>query len=166
MPASLLILNCSVSNWPNFPVVKQQLLMIVISLVPEVDWAQLGCSDCSLAESCRLDGGWVVRLQTGWNQLANSFYSHAGVWAERIQPRGWGAWISLLHLSNTAAWGVGDFQTWLRSSKLCGLREHAEPDTSIHILVICGSYERVSPSSGRGISLHFTRDTGRVTKRV
>lgn len=109
--------------------------VLIVALQRVADWWWLGGQAADRVEStCKL------------------LHSHAGVWARRIQL--WAECMDLslsLHLSNTAAWGGQTSQTWLRSSKLCGLREHAEPGTSTTSWPSVGSYERVSHPQGGGL---------------
>ena len=134
-------------NWLNFPVIKQQLLVIVIS-PGSGGW--LG--SVGLFWLQRVAGWWWLGGQAAdrVESTCKLFHSHAGAWARRIQTAvGWvhgSLSLSLsLHLSNTAAWGGQTSQTWLKASKLCALREHAEPDISTTTWSSVGSYEKGQP---------------------
>ena len=153
MPATLLILNCSVSNWLNFPVIKQQLLMIVIS-PGSGGW--LGSAGLFWLQPCRelqADGGWVVRLQTGWNQLANSFTHTRGSGPEEYRQ----LWAECMDLSLSPSLqhgrlGWADFSDVAQGFKAVCPEKARRAWHFHHILVICGKlWEGSAHPQGGGL---------------
>lgn len=99
----------------------------------------------------RVAGWWwlgMVRLQTGWNQLANSFTHMPESGSGRIQL--WADWWDSLSISPQML-GVADFSDVAQVFKAVWPERACRAWHFNHILVICGKLWEVSPSSGRGI---------------
>ena len=152
-------------NWLNFPVIKQQLLMIVIS-PGSGGW--LGSARLFWLQ--RVAGWWWLGGQAAdrVESTCKLLHSHAGAWARRIQTAvGWvhgSLSLSLsLSISPTRLLEVG--RLLRRGSRLqsCVPWESMQNLTCLpHPGHLWEVMRRVSPSSGRGINLHLM--TGRVTE--
>ena len=166
-PVFWLSINCSVSNRLKLHAIKQQLFMIIISPCSGRWLGSAGWFWLLPLRQLQADGGWAVRLLTGWSQLENSFTHMPGAWTRRIQTVvGWSWWVSLsFHLSNTVTWGGQTSQMRLRAPKLCYPAWRVMQGNFHHILSFRGeSLEEPAHLWGRGISLRLT--TGRETNNL
>lgn len=150
MPASLLILNCSVSNWLNFPVVKQ-LLMIIISWfrrLTGLSWAVL------IVALQRVAGWWWLGSQATWASGIN--FETPSLTCRSLGRKntavGWLHGSLSLHLSNTDAWGGARLLGRGSGLQSCVAWESMQSLTlQPHPGHLWEVMREVSPSSGRGL---------------
>lgn len=153
MPASLLILNCSVSGMTQLSSCKTW--QHDRYLPGSGGWLGSAGLFWLCAAKLQADGGWVVRLQTGVESTCKLLHS-CRVWAERIQL----GWVHRSLSPSQQLLGVGRL---LRHAQItqavwperaCRAWHFNHPD-------VCGKLWEGSAILGRGIDL---LKTGRVTR--